>query len=120
MSRSVIPSVKGFQGFQGIVGAQGLGGLLGVTVKNSNYSVSASDVVLLGDASSAGFQFTLPAATGVQGREFTFKKTDVTLNVITVKPVGATLDSGTSYLLEFQNEFVSIISDGANWYITSE
>lgn len=89
--------------------------------KTAAYAVTTSDVVLLGDATTAAFTFTLPTAVGKKGRIWYFKKTDSSTNAITLDGNGAeTLDGATTYALTAQHDAILIISDGANWQILAK
>lgn len=84
--------------------------------KTSAYTVLETDGVVLADATSAGFTVTMYDAQDTQGKEVTIRKTDSTLNVVTISLVGA---ATTSTTLNTQGEEVRLITDGANWIILS-
>jgi len=89
-----------------------------VTSKTAAYTVTTADQINLGDATSAAFTYTLPTAVGNSGLELVFKKTDSSSNAITVDGDGSeTIDGEITIDLEFQNDFIKIISDGTNWQI---
>lgn len=86
--------------------------------KTAAYTVLTTDVVLLGDATTAAFTFTLPTAVGKTGRVWYFKKIDSSANAVTVDGNGAeTIDGAATYALNAQHDAILIISDGTNWRI---
>lgn len=75
--------------------------------------------LVLCDASSAGFDVDLTAASTI-GTDFTvtIKKTDATANVVTIDPNSSeTIDGSASYLLRSQNDAVTLVCDGTNWRV---
>ena len=84
---------------------------------NSVYTLSMSDDVIFLDGSNSGVVINLPTASGAGGKEFYFKKKpgiyDITINA----PSGQTVDGQTSFIINYDYEAVSIISDNQNWYI---
>ncbi len=90
--------------------------------KTANYTVTTSDrnKTFLGDATSAAFTFTLPAASSA-GSGFTlmFKKTDSSANAVTLDGNSSeTIDGSTTYALSSQYDSAILICDGSNWHIT--
>lgn len=70
------------------------------------------------NATAAPFAVTLPNATLFHGKTIVVKKTDASLNTVTVTPVAAqTIDGAATFVLSSQYETVSIISNGTNWMI---
>lgn len=95
----------------------------GVLSKTANYTVVAADkgALILCDASSAAFTVTLPAAaTAGAGFEVAVKKTDTSINTVTVDGDGSeTIDGATTFPLDEQYEEVTIRSDGAGWAVVT-
>lgn len=87
----------------------------GGTVGNTEFTVTC-------DATAGSFPLTLPSASAVAGCEFTFIKTDNTLNTINVTAAGSDtiFQVGSAYLLEYAGEFVKLLSTGAAWLVTGE
>lgn len=84
---------------------------------------SGSGVLILLDASTGSFDYTLPAVkykTNYIVVEYNIIKTDNSSNTITIKsPPGATFKNGTtstSYILKNQNETVRIVPDSLTSY----
>lgn len=85
--------------------------------KTGNYTATSADSIILASAGSA-FTVTLPTAAGASGQIYTVKKTDVSTNVVTVATTSSqTIDGSATALLPFQNDFISVVSDGTNWQI---
>jgi hypothetical protein len=95
--------------------------ILNTTPKTSNYTATANDGVLWGDATSGSFTFSLPTATStIKGLELTFVKTDSSTNTITIDPDGAqTINDAPTYILYGQYQTLTIYCDGSNWKIKS-
>lgn len=88
-------------------------GIFTTTSKTANYTVLVSDDAVFGDATGGAFTLTLPAAAGVAGKRFFLKKTDSSVNAITIS---GNID-GSARKLTTLNESVEIISDGTNWIL---
>lgn len=101
----------------------GEGGLIAyaaleIVAKTGAYTATDADAVILCDASGAGFTVTLPPAADRTGKVFEVKKIDVSANSVTVDGSGAeTIDDGTTAVLTMQYEAITIVSDGAAWFI---
>lgn len=89
------------------------------TVISSTLLSDGNDAVLV-DATISTVTLTLPPAADVEGKVLTIKKTDGSVNIVTVDGDGTeTLDGALTYVLQLQYDTVTIISDGANWHIMS-
>lgn len=86
---------------------------------NGNYSVLPDDKVII--CVNDGIVY-LPSAAAFPGREITVKRTYQ--NQITgtslQATIGQTIDENNTYVLGLKWQFVTIVSDGANWLITSK
>ena len=90
----------------------------GVSTETAAFTAAVTKDIYLCDATSAAFTVTLPTAVGNKGKVFVFKKTDSTLNKITLDPNGSeTIDGKTTVKLCTQYELFKIVSDGSNWQI---
>lgn len=90
-----------------------------VTTENADYTLTASDDLVLGDAALGAITLTLPTAVGNSGKEFFIKKIDATGNSVTVDGDGSeTIDGSATQVITSQWTTLTIISDGANWLIT--
>lgn len=90
-------------------------------VKIAAYTITAADSFVACDATAGAFTITLPTASGIAGREYTVKKTDASVNAVTVDANGAqTIDGALTYALAAQFATVVVVSDGSNWLIKSK
>jgi hypothetical protein len=63
----------------------------------------------------------LPTAVGIKNKKYTIKKIYNDANAVTIDGNSSeTIDGAATYLLNAYNDFVSIVSDGANWQIISK
>jgi hypothetical protein len=91
------------------------------TVTGSNYNVTAVNDVILVDTAGANRTITLPSAVGITGKVFYIKKISAT-NTMFIKSVlnqtldGVNIDS-TPLAINTQYESVTLVSDGANYWI---
>jgi hypothetical protein len=89
--------------------------------KTAAYTLTATDSVVTGDATSAAFTVTLPTAVGITGRIYTVKKIDSSANAVTVGTTsGQTIDGAATYVLSTRWQFVAVVSNGANWIIVAK
>jgi len=97
----------------------------GVTLKSvtTNYTITTSDTVVLCDATATNTILTLPNpslcydGTNFASVKFTVSKIDSSTNTVTVNPFSTDTINGTlSLSLTIQNESVSFVTDGTNWY----
>ena len=61
----------------------------------------------------------LPAASGASGAMMVIKKIDTSKNIITVAEAGGNGPDRTSYYLGGQNDYVMVMSNGAEWFVIS-
>lgn len=86
--------------------------------KTGNYTMTASDVVVLADATSGGFTLTLPTAASGAGNRYYIKKTDSSGNGVVVDGNGSeTIDGATTQTIYIQYQSLMIISNGTSWFI---
>jgi hypothetical protein len=93
-----------------------LGGVsTSVVSKSSNYTLTASDDLVL---ATAALTLTLPATSGLQGHSFTIKHmTDSGLFVIVNTTGGATIDGDLTKTLVAKYTSMTVFTDGSNWLI---
>lgn len=107
-------------GFGGLSWAAQLGSALGlitaVVTKTAIYTATASDHVILCDASGGAFTVTLPA--GITGTEYHVKKIDSSANAVTIDGFGSeTIDGDLTVDISTQYESLMFKSDGSNWHV---
>lgn len=82
---------------------------------------TTANYLVLATGGSSGITLTLPSAAGIKGQAVTVKKVDTGVGSISVITTGGqTIDStlyGTSYVLSNYMQYVTLASDGANWFI---
>ncbi|MFT3826182.1 MAG: hypothetical protein QM731_19825 [Chitinophagaceae bacterium] len=85
----------------------------------SSYTVTAADNTILANTSSAAITITLPSPTNIAGRIYTIKKigTGGIDNQLTISPSSGTIDGGTTYIIYNDWTYVTLQTDGSNWYI---
>lgn len=91
-----------------------------VATATTTHSVADTTDLLLCSASGGAFTVTLPAAASHSGRILSIKKTDSSLNAVTIDGnASETIDGATTTRLSTQYESVDIICDGTNWHIAA-
>jgi hypothetical protein len=92
---------------------------LALTSKTANYTaVAGTDNIILCDATSASFTITLPAASGNTGISFTIKKTDSSVNTVTIDAnASETIDGQLTQVIATQYQAIRIVSNGTSWSI---
>jgi len=82
-----------------------------------NEAATTGDVVILCDATAAGITVNLPTAVGNTAK-FTIKKTDSTVNTVTIEGNAAeTIDGALNVVINYQYSSITIINNNANWFI---
>ena len=86
-----------------------------VTVNTTlgNYSV------VLVDATSGAVTITLPAASSNKNKIYKIKKTDSSINQVTIQgnAVAQKIDGDTTQIICYQNSAMQLVCNGSNWYI---
>lgn len=94
-----------------------LGASVFVTVTTTPVTATLNSVMLV-NATGGNRTINLPTAVGNLGAQLIVKKTDSSVNTVTITPNGAEkIDEGTSFLLSLQNEVVTLKSDGVQWWV---
>ncbi|GEP97498.1 hypothetical protein [Chitinophaga cymbidii] len=90
-----------------------------ITSVNANYAVTAADNTVLADASAGAIAITLPSPSGIAGRMYTIKKigTGGIDNALTITPASGTIDGNGNYIIYNDWTFVTLQTDGTNWYV---
>lgn len=90
------------------------------TSKNTTYTATSSDEFIDCNANSASFTVTLPTAVGISGKAYIFKKSDSSVNTVTIDGSGSeTIDGSTTKVLYKQYDTIVIVSNGADWNVVS-
>lgn len=94
-----------------------------ITAKSANYSVVIGDRKGMFTFDATSGNLTVPllsAATAGNGFELTIKKTDASVNTVTIDPDGAeTVDGAATIVILSQNDSYTLVSNGTNWFIQS-
>jgi hypothetical protein len=93
---------------------------LAINTVTTDYTATSKDNTILANTTSGPITVTLPSATGLTGRIYTIKKigTGGINNPLTITPSGgATIDGGANDIIYNDWTYVSLQTDGTNWYI---
>ena len=91
----------------------------GVNNVTDSQDVSVQFGFYFADATSGAITLTVPPARPHTGKGWTFKKTDSSVNTVTVSSA-SDIDGASTKVLSAQHAAVSIISDGDVWRVVSE
>lgn len=83
------------------------------------HALDLSHSVHLVNASAGSVTLVLPAASAAEAAEITIKKVDNTGNIVTVTEDGGAGPDGNELQLGGPNDYATLISNGAGWYIKS-
>ena len=88
-----------------------------VTSITADYTVLATDAIILADATAGQITVTLPTAVGIAGRVYMIKKTDTTSYKVIIEGNGTeTINDEYNQELCFEGDAPQLFSDGANWH----
>lgn len=89
------------------------------TTSSATYTATAADNTILANTSSNAITITLPAAGSIKGRIYTIKKigNGGIDNQLTINPAAGTIDGGSSYVIYNDWTYVTLQTDGSNWYV---
>jgi hypothetical protein len=89
---------------------------------NGIYDIDMSVNTYLLSSFGGALEARLPPANAPEaiGRTVTIKKTDVSSNLVNVSELGGSGPDGYTQPLSAQHEALTIVSDGAQWYIISK
>ena len=102
-----------------IVAADGGTSLDTLSTKTTTYSLLITDKVVLCDATAGAFTVTFPTAVGCAGREYVIKKTDASLNAITLS-ASQGIDGLATRYLKHQFSTMHVQSNGVSWSILNK
>ncbi len=89
---------------------------------STNYSILLNDDVILADATLGTVNLNLPSASIVgEGKQITVKRVNTGANFVEVNPFGSeTIDGLTQLRLTQAYDYITVVSDGINWLLSSE
>lgn len=91
-----------------------------VVTTTTNYLANSTNDVILADVSGGALAVTLPDATISEGKVIDVKKSDNSTNDVTVQTAGGNIDGSATVTLSGSGGAmpgISVVSDGANWFI---
>lgn len=112
--------ISGGTGGTGNTGAAGSGGSSSrvISLKSADYNMVDSDDVILTNSSSVNITIKLPNPNSVSKKNLDIKKIDNTIYTTIIIPYNTeTIDGSTSKILETQYQNITLITDGANWFV---
>lgn len=91
---------------------------------SSDYTVTSSDDLILAEVQLNVLLVSLPTAVGRSGKVFTFKIKSLLVSGISYSLVidafgSETVEGATEFEMFNKNDSVTIVSDGANWFVYS-
>ena len=109
---------QGDPGPLGPAGTDAIGGPVAISTKNSNYTLSLGDNVILANCASGAIILTLPPAASSAGHVFFLKKSDATTNPMTVQANGSELIDGLNTQTTATQYFsYTAVTNGVSWYL---
>jgi hypothetical protein len=92
---------------------------LAIRTVTASTAATATDNTILANTTSGAIIISLPAAGSITGRIYTIKKigTGGIDNQLTINPSAGTIDGGSSYVIYNDWTYVTLQTDGSNWYV---
>lgn len=92
---------------------------MNITTLTGNGTLTAADNTVLVNTTSSSITVTLPSPTNIKGRIYTIKKigSGGIDNSLTITPTGGTIDGASTYVIYNDYTYVTLQTDGANWYV---
>lgn len=85
----------------------------------ANHTADIAEKVINANATSGAITVSLPSAVGIAGKTYVVRKSDASVNAVTVDPNGSqTVNGSSTHVLSSQYDTVTIVSDGSNWVVT--
>ncbi|HEY1166373.1 MAG TPA: hypothetical protein VGE90_14435 [Chitinophaga sp.] len=90
-----------------------------LTKVSTSYTVNAGDNTVLADATGGALTITLPSPGTIAGRMYTIKKigSGGIDNEVTITTSGGTIDGNSNYIIYNDWTFVTLQTDGTDWYV---
>jgi hypothetical protein len=92
---------------------------MAIKIVTASYTATGADNTILANTSSAAIVITLPDPSTFAGRIYTIKKIGIggIDKELTITPAAGTIDGGASYIIYNDWTYVSMQTDGSNWYV---
>lgn len=85
---------------------------------DSPYTATAHNSFITVNATGGAVTINLPAVSGLNGRCYIVKKTDVSVNAVTIDGAGAeTIDGAATKVLAAQYDVARLVCDGSVWHL---
>lgn len=95
-----------------------IGGYFGTRSVTATGALAVDDGLVLANATAGNITLTLPTAASASGLRIAVKKTDASLNTVTIDGNGAeTIDGAANRVLLTQYAVVTVMSDGTQWWV---
>lgn len=90
-----------------------------ITTITASQAVNEADNTVLANTTGGPITVTLPDPSGIAGRMYTIKKigTGGIDNALTITPTSGTIDGNGNYIIYNDWTFVTLQTDGTNWYV---
>lgn len=85
----------------------------------STITMTTDETVQLVSAANGAIEMVLPSALDAVGAQFIIKKIDYTNNFVTIIEDEGDGPDGHDVVLGSQNDYVTVVSNGAGWHITA-
>jgi hypothetical protein len=82
-------------------------------------TVDQSTSCYIVSASNGQITVNLPTASNATGAQITIKKSDISSNLVVVQETGGTGPDGKTIKLSAQYDYITVVSNGANWWIVA-
>jgi len=119
-NKTALDKVRGFSSFNFF--GDGFG--VSLATKTANYTLTTQDHTILSDATAGNITLTLPNPTlcydtvNLASIKYSIAKIDSSAFTVTIAPYATeTIGGDSSFVLGYQNEVLSLVTDGTNWYI---
>lgn len=96
-----------------VSGSNGIGN---VVSKTADYTATASDYMIVVDASGGDVTITLPTASTVYRREYVIKKIDSSANSVIIAS-SSLIDGASSFTIYSQYYSIKVKSDSSTWHV---
>lgn len=80
-------------------------------------TIAAADFSILASSAAGAVIVNLPTAASVSGRVFVVRKTNTSVNAVTIDPSGAETIDGAATLVVADSSAVMFQSDGTTWHL---